>query len=177
MNALGLLDLFYMDESRVSMQPVVPYAWQFRDEEVWMPSDTGGGLNCLAMISRDHQCHFATTTGSINGAFLEEQLDALSLQVQNVTVVVLDNAPAHRAWCVKRRRAVWQERGLFLFYLPVYSPHLNLAETLWRHLKHLWLTPHDYLHEQTLFYQTRQALSAVGSLLHIHFAPPLLHIT
>ncbi len=74
-------------------------------------------------------------------------------------------------------RTVWQERGLFLFYLPVYSPHLNLAETLWRHLKHLWLTPHDYLHEQTLFYQTRQALAAVGSLLHIHLAPPLLHVT
>ncbi|WP_156148673.1 transposase [Bacteroides intestinalis] len=25
----------------------------------------------------------------------------------------------------------WQKRGFFLFYLPPYSPHLNIAETIW----------------------------------------------
>jgi transposase len=36
---------------------------------------------------------------------------------------------------VQQRRGFWQERGLLLFYLPPYSPHLNIAEVLWRKLK------------------------------------------
>ena len=177
MNARGLLDLFFLDESRVTMQPVVPYAWQWREEEVFMPSNAGGGLNCLAMISPDNRCHFETTTGSIGGAFIAGFLDAFSLSIDTVTVVVLDNAAPHHATCVESRRQVWQERGLFLFFLPAYSPHLNRAERLWRHLKHLWLQPHDYLHQDTLFYQTRLALAAVGSLLHIHFRPTSFSLT
>ena len=100
-----------------------------------------------------------------------EQLDGLSFGLKRVTVVVLDNAPAHVAKQVQERRPFWQERGLFLFYLPAYSPHLNIAEVLWRMLKYQWLRPQDYLDTQTLFYQVRQALAAVGSLLKIHFAP------
>jgi transposase len=39
--------------------------------------------------------------------------------------------------------------------LPVlsapYSPHLNLAETLWRKLKTEWLVVEDYLEQDCLF--------------------------
>ncbi|WP_440432814.1 transposase, partial [Prevotella sp.] len=35
----------------------------------------------------------------------------------------------------KRPRKIWEKRGLFLFYLPLYSPELNPAEILWRILK------------------------------------------
>jgi transposase len=71
---------------------------------------------------------------------------------------------------VQERRHVWEERGLFLFYLPPYSPQLNIAEVLWRKLKYEWLQPTHYGDTQTLFYQTRQALAAVGSLLTINFS-------
>ena len=75
------------------------------------------------------------------------------------------------AQAVKERKPFWQERGLFVFYLPSYSPHLNIVEILWRTLKYQWLRPQDYLDTQTLFYQVRQALDAMGTLLHIHFKP------
>ncbi len=29
----------------------------------------------------------------------------------------------------------WQKRGLYLLFLPAYSPHLNIAGTLWRKIK------------------------------------------
>jgi transposase len=45
---------------------------------------------------------------------------------------------------IKERRAAWEQRGLFLLYLPRYSPHLNIVETLWRKLKYEWLSPKDY---------------------------------
>lgn len=171
MSQHGWIELYYGDESRISLEPCVPYAWQFRDEEVFMPSDKGAGLNCFALLSRCNRCRFETTTKAINARFIVEQLEDLSLGLERVTVVVLDNAPAHVAKRVQERRPFWQERGLFIFYLPPYSPHLNIVEVLWRKLKHQWLRPQDYLETQTLFYQVRQALAAVGSLLKIHFKP------
>ncbi|MDR2691740.1 MAG: transposase [Dysgonamonadaceae bacterium] len=33
---------------------------------------------------------------------------------------------------MRERRPVREQRGLFLFYIPPYSPHLNISETLWR---------------------------------------------
>lgn len=177
MSEQGWIDLFYADESRVSLEPCVPYAWQFKDEEVFMPSDKGKGLNCFALLSRANQCRFATTTDTLAATFIVEQLEQLSFGLKRITVVVLDNAPIHVAKRVQERRSFWQERGLFLFYLPPYSPHLNIAEVLWRQLKYRWLRPQDYLETDTLFYQVRQALAAVGTLLKIHFAPFKIGLT
>lgn len=171
MSERGLIDLYYGDESRISLEPCVPYAWQFKDEEVFMPSTQGQGLNCFALLSRANECRFETTPKSINARFVVEQLEGLSFGLERVTVVVLDNAPAHVAKQVKQRQPFWQQRGLFVFYLPSYSPHLNIVEVLWRKLKYQWLRPQDYLETPLLFYQVRQALAAVGSLLRIHFAP------
>ncbi len=171
MSVQGLIDLYYGDESRVSLQPCVPYAWQFRDEEVFMPSDKGAGLNCFALLSRANACRFETTQNAIDGTFIVEQLERFSFGLERITVLVLDNAPAHVAKRVQERRRFWQERGLFVFYLPPYSPHLNIAEVLWRELKYRWLKPQDYLETEALFYQVRQALAAVGTLLKIQFAP------
>lgn len=171
MSEQGVIDLYYGDESRINLEPCVPYAWQFADEEVFMPSTQGKGLNCFALLSRANECRFETTRETINARFIVEQLDGLSFGLKRVTVVVLDNAPVHVAKLVKERKPFWQERGLFVFYLPCYSPHLNIAEVLWRKLKYQWLRPQDYLDTQTLFYQVRQALAAVGTLLQIHFAP------
>lgn len=166
----GLIDLYYGDESRVCLQGCVPYGWQFADEEVFVPSSRGVGLNCFALLTRTNACRFATTKGCLDSAFVVEQLEALSFAIQRLTVVVLDNAAVHKSKPVQERRPFWEERGLFLFYLPPYSPHLNIAETLWRKLKYEWLQPRDYSDVQTLFYQTRQALAAVGTLLKINFS-------
>ena len=167
-----LIDLYYADECRVSLTPVVPYAWQFKDEDVWTPSSQGPGLNCFGLLRRDNTLCFQTCTHSITAAFIVEQLEALSLNLQRETVVVLDNARVHTAEAVRVCRSVWEQRGLTLFYLPPYSPHLNLAETLWRKLKYDWLRPYDYLSFGTLQDATRRALAAVGSQLTISFSTP-----
>ena len=165
----GKIDLFYGDESRVCLMPCVPYAWQFADEQVGMPSRKGGGLNCFALLARNNCCHFETTEDSITGAWISERLDKLSLGLSRLTVVVLDNATAHKK-AVKERGSVWQERGLFVWFLPPYSPHLNIAEMLWKKLKYEWLNACDYVDEDTLHYAVWQALAAVGKSLHINFA-------
>jgi transposase len=165
----GHIDLFYGDESQVSPEGYVPYGWQFADEQVCMASSKGKGLNCFALISRSNQIHYRTSTDSITAEFVVSQLDELSLSIVKPTVVVLDNARVHTAEKIKERLTCWQQRGLFLFYLPAYSPHLNPAERLWKELKARWLRPQDYVTIDNLFYAVALALAAVGKDLFIKF--------
>jgi transposase len=170
LRGLGLIDLYYGDESRVSIDPCVPYGWQFPGEQVFMPSAKGAGLNCFALLSRANDLVFETTRRQITSRFIVEQFERLSFSIRKVTVVVLDNARVHTSRQVQGRRPFWQRRGLFIFYLPPYSPHLNIAEALWRKLKYEWLQPSDYATTDGLFYRVRQALAAVGTSLKIRFS-------
>jgi len=164
------IDLYYSDESRVSLEPNVPYGWQFADEEVSMPTTKGGGLNCFALLSRTNQCLVKTGEQTFSAQFILEQFEVLSFNLRKLTVIVLDNARIHTSQIIKERVKVWQQRGLYLFYLPRYSPHLNIVETLWRKLKYEWLTPIDYQSKEHLFYQITLALKAVGNSLFIRFS-------
>jgi transposase len=170
LSRLKLIDLYYGDESRVSVDPCVPYGWQFAGEEVFMPAAKGAGLNCFALLSRANDSLFDVTRRRITSRFIIEQFERLSFSIRKLTVVVLDNARVHTSRQVQERRPFWQRRGLFIFYLPPYSPHLNIAETLWRKLKYEWLQPSDYATTDGLFYQIRQALAAVGTSLKIRFS-------
>ncbi len=164
------IDLYYADEAAVSLAPCVPYAWQFKDEEASMPSEQGTGVNCFALLTRDNRAVIETTTEMMTSQFLFEHFERFSVGLKKLTVVVLDNAAVHRARIIKERMSVWQQRGLFLFYLPRYSPHLNIVETLWRKLKYEWLTAKDYQTRDTLCYAVRLALKAVGTSLRINFS-------
>ena len=57
-----------------------------------------------------------------------------------------------------------------LFFLPPYSPQLNIAETLWRILKGKWIRPQDYITSDMLFYTTNRALADIGKGLRINFS-------
>lgn len=135
-----------------------------------MPSEQGTGVNCFALLARDNRAVIETTPQTVTSQFLFEQFERFSVGLQKLTVVVLDNAAVHRARIIKERIGVWQQRGLFLFYLPRYSPHLNIVETLWRKLKYEWLAPKDYETRESLSYAVRLALKAVGTSLRIHFS-------
>ncbi len=100
--------------------------------------------------------------------------ETLAFSISKLTVVVLGNARVHAAKRFQERREVWERRGLFLFYLPPYSLHLNLIEILWRELKYEWLRPEDYFAEDTLFYAVTQILASVSNDLSINFSQPNL---
>lgn len=166
----GLINIYYGDESRVSLEPCVPYGWQFADEEVFMPTTKGAGLNCFALLTRANQCLIETSEQNIDSQFVFEKLETLSTELEKPTVVVLDNARIHRSKVIKERIEVWRQKGLYLFYLPRYSPQLNIVEILWRKLKYEWLSPNDYQNKENLFYQIRLALKSVGQNLFIRFS-------
>lgn len=166
----GSIELLYGDAAHLDEQPNVPYGWQFRDEEVFMPSDKGAGINLFGFITRANRLIYEMTSERITGAFVVRQIEKLLAAITKPTVIVLDNAPSNRNRKMRERIPYWEARGLSVFYLPVYSPHLNIAEILWRKLKYEWLSPADYLDWENLKYQVRLGLSNVGSLLKINFS-------
>jgi transposase len=169
LDSTGEIELYYADESHVCSSGYVPYGWQFKDEDVFIPSEKSGRLNIFGMITRRNQYEGFMTQESINADKVVEFLDRMSFQIRKRTFVVLDNATVHRNTKLKALRRVWETRGLFLFYLPPYSPELNLAETLWRILKGKWIRPMDYVSNETLFYTVNRALAAVGHSLFVNY--------
>lgn len=165
----GTIDLYYGDESYLCEEAYVPYGWKFSKEDVYVPSQRGKRLNCFAMIDRHCRTYWFTAEKSIDAETIIGYLDYFSMTVERKTVIVLDNAPIHRAKKLLALRELWEKRGLHLFFLPTYSPHLNIAEILWRMLKGKWLQPRDYLTSDTLFYAANRAFSAMGKDLVIKF--------
>lgn len=99
-----------------------------------------------------------------------DYLDRFSSNITKKTVIVLDHASVHRNRKVKELRKIWEKRGLYLFYLPPYSPELNPAEILWRILKCKWIRPIDYETTDSLFYSTNRALASVGTNLFVNYS-------
>jgi transposase len=148
----------------------VPYGWQFAGENVYIPSERGTKrLNIFGMIDRENRFEGFCTCEPINAGKIVDFLDRFSFRLKKKTSIVLDNASVHRNAKIKQMRTIWEKRGLFLFYIPPYSPHLNIAETLWRIMKGKWLRPQDYTTADTLFYVTNRMLATIGKGLRINY--------
>lgn len=163
------IDLYYGDETQISEEGYVPYGWQFRDENISIKSAKGNRINCFGMITRDNNFEFETTSETINSDFVIEKIDAFSRRIKRHTVIVLDNAKVHQSKKLKAMQTIWAKRQLFIFYLPPYSPHLNIIERLWKEIKARWIQVKDYENEDQLFYTTKLILNAIGNDLRINF--------
>lgn len=58
--------------------------------------------------------------------------------------VFLDNASIHKHHHIQSKRLAWASQHLYLFHLPIYSPHLNEMERVWKHLKYHLLRRRHY---------------------------------
>lgn len=166
----GHIDIYYGDETRISEEGYVPYGWQFDDEQVAIQATKGRAINCFGLLSRNNEFIYRNTEQNIKADFIIEVLDELSLKITRFTVVVLDNARPHTARKVKQLFEIWQSRGLFIFYLPPYSPHLNIIERLWKEFKEGWLKPKDYQSADQLFYAVDRICAAIGKQLFMNFS-------
>lgn len=85
---------------------------------------------------------YGLVVGSITSAtyirFIDEQAkqaQRLLKRTGKITVIAQDNARIHTSRAVQRRIALWQAKGLYLFYLPRYSSELNPIEGEWHQIK------------------------------------------
>lgn len=166
----GLTDLCFGDESHMCTEGYVPYGWTFPWEEACIPSRKEKRLNIFGMVSYESDYKGFSTTESITTEKVADFLDRFSMSIKKETFIVLDNARIHRSKLMMEMRRIWEKRGLYLFFLPPYSPHLNIAETLWRILKGKWIQPADYASADSLFYAVDRALAALGTTSFVRFS-------
>jgi transposase len=165
-----LIDLFFGDESHFCSEGYVPRGWQFADEEVSIDVEKGFKINALALISRSVKCVWETTTANINSAFVIKFLDGFAETIQKETFIVLDNASIHKSKLMQAQMAKWQEKGLYIFFLPPYHPEFNIAETLWRILKTLEIRPKDYDTVESLDQRLSERLDSIAQKWTIEFS-------
>ena len=51
----------------------------------------------------------------------------------------MDQACIHRSIAIEEKIDEWQAKNIEIFWLPPYSPQLNLIEILWRFMKYEWI--------------------------------------
>jgi len=146
----GLIDLLFTDECGFSLSPSIPYGWQPIGKQLGIRSSKDRVANLFGLLSRQGKLKVYSTSKSINSQFIIECIDEIALTVKRPTVLVMDNAPWHRAENLLKKQKEWVQKDVYLFFLPTYSPHLNLIETLWRKIKYEWLQSEDYLSAKIL---------------------------
>lgn len=165
-----LLDIYYGDESRVCQNGYVPYGWQFPWEEVAIGSQRGKYVNIFGMISRDNRFVFETCEGKGNSEFVINVLDKFVKNLKKFTLIVLDNCSIHKSAQFKAKVKEWEDKGLYIFYLPPYSPKLNICERVWKELKARWIRADDYIDFQTLKQRVLFVLENIGSEFNINYS-------
>lgn len=106
-------------------------------------------IGSLAPYGANPRLEYASRTNSFKGQdvleFIWRQVGGMSTAVGEVPegferskrcVVVLDNYSPHHGKEIKEQMSTLEAAGIELFYLPPYSPELNLIEPMWRHIKH-----------------------------------------
>ncbi len=165
----GYIELCFGVESGFSLMPTVPYGWIKKGGRACILSQHKGRVNVFGLLStRGHLTSYQKTE-SLNSAFIIECLTDFAQNLQLPTVVVLDNAPLHTSAAFRAKQAEWEEKGLYLFFLPKYSPHLNRIERLWKQIKHGWLQAQDYLSLDQLKQALANILTGFGSAFTLHF--------
>ena len=136
----GMVELFYLDECGFAPSLPTGYSWSLpgQRKRVRYEYPQGRRVNVLATYNpfgpapRLAAAAFERTLTSDD---LLECLRALpSARVPRV--VVLDNAGMHTSKAFKARRAELARQGVYLYYLPAYSPDLNRIEPVFKQIKH-----------------------------------------
>lgn len=140
----GHLKLKYLDESGFDCWSPVSYSWslvgtQKRQEQTLRH---GRRVNVIGVWEPGCSFTYGLVVGSITSAtyirFIDEQAKQahrLFKRTGKITVIAQDNARIHTSQAVQQRIPDWQDKGLYLFYLPRYSSELNPIEGEWHQIK------------------------------------------
>jgi len=170
----GDIDLRFSDETSFSMTPNIPYGWLPTGKQVGIPTDRKRVLNVFGLLNPTLNLCTYTTKQNINAQYVIDCIEDFSKTIDKQTVIVMDNAPWHKAKIMDEKIEQWQKKGLFIFYLPTYSPHLNIIEMLWKKMKYQWLLPKHYQSQQILKEQIIYILKNFGNDFMINFNSKLL---
>ena len=135
----GYIDLYFGDESHFGLTPNVPYAWQTKENPILLPATKGKSLSVVGLMTRRNKLFFEVIETTFNSEKFICFMDNFVEQIVKKTVVVLDNSPIHKSKKFMIKIEEWKEKDVLIFFLPPYSPELNLIEILWKRIKYQWI--------------------------------------
>jgi transposase len=166
----GEIDLRYLDETGFTLTPYIPYAWQEKGEVISLKSSQSKRLNVVGIINKKNEFFYEAYTGNSNSDTLIKFLDKFSNNLKQRTTVVMDQAPIHTSDKFLAKLPEWKSKNLEIFWLPTYSPKLNLIEILWKFIKYEWIEIEAYENWNSLVKYVKNVLNNVGSQYVINFA-------
>lgn len=163
--------MLFFDESGFSPNPPLQSGWspigQTRSVE---PLSHGERVNVLGALRHDGKLVWKTQQRPTVREDVIGFFDELAAQAHAVPrIVVLDNASFHKGKPMEKRRRKWMAQGLFLYYLPPYSPELNRIEILWKQAKYFWRR-YISLKGQELVDEIESLMKGFGTAFTINFA-------
>ncbi|CAB3774255.1 IS630 family transposase [Paraburkholderia humisilvae] len=130
--------LLYLDEAGFHASPPVQRSWSPRG----LPHRVEPNPHCRrsvigALDFGGNALIHASHSGTIKAPDVECFIDGVLATGNGLpTVIVLDNASIHHSISDATRQRWLLQHKVILFYLPAYSPELNMIEIVWRHLKY-----------------------------------------
>ena len=167
-------ELWYFDEAGFSLTPTLPSAWQPIGQRIELLSlgNQRKRQHVLGFLRWDGADFYsAAFEGSLNNHLVTGCWRAFAAEKKSVKpkLIVVDNAPAHRGDEFEEELEELAKQGVFVLYLPSYSPELNLIELLWQKIKYEWLRLNVYGSFQTMCEGLFEVLKVIGSKYRITF--------
>lgn len=166
----GKIEIRYVDETGFCLIPYLPYAWQERNQKIEVPSRKSKRLNVLGFLTRQNELEVYTFGCSINSDVVIACIDKFCERITKKTILVMDNSSIHQNSFLWDKEEEWGSKGLEIFFLPTYSPELNIIEILWRFIKYQWLEINAYSSYFTLVQAVENILISFGTKYTINFA-------
>jgi len=166
----GKIEIRYVDETGFCLIPYLPYAWQERNQKIEVPSRKSKRLNVLGFLTRQNELEVHTFQCSINSDVVIACIDKFCERITKKTILVMDNSSIHQTSFLWNKEEEWALKGLEIFFLPTYSPELNIIEILWRFIKYQWLEIDAYSSYSTLVQAVEDILINFGTKYTINFA-------
>lgn len=163
------IDLVYFDESGFTLEPCIPYAWQFVGKTIEVPCAKSNRLNVLGFMNKNGTFQSWVFEQSVTSAVVVACIDAFAQTLKRATVLVIDNAPIHTSHEFKDNIDCWQQQGLTIVPIAPYSPELNLIEILWRKIKYEWMPFSAYSSFLSLKQNLFDILANIGKSYFIEF--------
>jgi len=136
----GRLTLYYLDECGFAPTLPVGYSWALPGQRklIRYEAPRGRRVNALAAyrpFGRSPRLEVFTAERTWDSYDLLGFLTALPWS-KGPRVVVLDNASIHTSRVIRQARHRLAAAGIYLYFLPPYSPELNQVEPVFRQVKH-----------------------------------------
>jgi len=163
------IDLYFFDEMGLTLTPKVPYGWQPIGQTACLPAAHSTVLTTLGFVNRNLDFQPFVFKGAANAAVVVGCINDFVKQITKKTIVILDNAPTHKSKLLMEHIDQWKKEGLFLQFIPAYSPELNYIERLWKHIKYQCLSAEAFKDIEALQIHLEEVLKNINTKYQINF--------